>query len=72
MAIERELGYEPEEQDHYNPGFDILSKDPVKGELRFIEVKGRVAGAPNVTVTKTEVLTALNKPDALHPGAGQR
>jgi SNF2 family DNA or RNA helicase len=64
MAMERELGCQPEEQDHNNPGFDILSKDPIKAELRFIEVKGRVAGAPNFTVTKTEVLTALNKPDA--------
>jgi hypothetical protein len=61
MATERELGFEPVEQDHYNPGFDILSKDPVSGDLRFIEVKGRVAGAPIVTVTRTEVLTALNK-----------
>ena len=41
MAIERELGREPEEQDHFNPGFDILSKDPITGELLFIEVKGR-------------------------------
>jgi hypothetical protein len=31
--------------------------------LRFIEVKGRVAGAETVTVTKNEILTALNKPD---------
>jgi hypothetical protein len=61
LAIERELGREPEEQDHFNPGFDILSKDRVTGDLRFIEVKGRVAGAPTVTVTRTEILTALNK-----------
>jgi SNF2 family DNA or RNA helicase len=61
MVIERELGYEPTEMDHFNPGYDILSKDPIKGELRFIEVKGRVAGAPVVTVTRTEILTALNK-----------
>jgi len=61
MAIERDLGREPEEQDHFNPGFDILSKDLVTGELYFIEVKGRVAGASTVTVTRTEILTALNK-----------
>ncbi len=61
MAIERELGYEPSEMDHCNPGYDILSKDPIKQKLRFIEVKGRVAGAPTVTVTRTEILTALNK-----------
>ena len=33
------------------------------GRLRFLEVKGRVAGAKTVTVTKNEILTALNKPD---------
>ena len=64
MRTERELGYLPEEQDHFNPGFDILSKDPINGGLRFIEVKGRVSGAPNFTVTRTEILTALNKPTA--------
>jgi hypothetical protein len=31
--------------------------------LRFLEVKGRVAGADTVTVTKNEILTSLNKPD---------
>ena len=31
--------------------------------MRFIEVKGRVAGATSVTITKNEILTALNKPD---------
>ena len=36
---------------------------PGTGELRFIEVKGRVAGAETVTVTRNEILTALNKPD---------
>ena len=33
------------------------------GQLRFIEVKGRVDDADTVTVTKNEILTALNKPD---------
>lgn len=32
--------------------------------MRFIEVKGRIEGADTVTVTKNEVLTALNKPDS--------
>jgi uncharacterized OB-fold protein len=31
--------------------------------LRFIEVKGRTSGADTVTVSKNEILTALNKPD---------
>jgi len=44
------------------------------GRLLFSEVKGRVAGADTVTVTKNEVLTGLNKPDefilAIVPVAG--
>jgi len=32
-------------------------------EARLIEVKGRAKGAPTVTITKNEILTALNKPD---------
>jgi predicted nucleotidyltransferase len=46
-----------------NPGFDIRSRDPITGDLYFVEVKGRVAGATTVTVTKNEILTGLNKPD---------
>ena len=36
---------------------------PGTGRLRFIEVKGRVAGADTITVTKNEILYSLNKPD---------
>ncbi len=32
------------------------------GKIRFIEVKGRIESAETVTVTKNEILTALNKP----------
>jgi hypothetical protein len=32
--------------------------------LRFIEVKGRVAGAESSTVTRNEILYSLNKPGA--------
>ena len=32
------------------------------GGLLFIEVKGRAAGATTATITKNEILTALNKP----------
>ena len=35
--------------------------------LRLIEVKGRVAGAFTVIITKNETLTALNKPDEYIP-----
>ena len=31
--------------------------------MRFIEVKGRIEDAKTITVTKNEILTALNKPD---------
>ena len=29
----------------------------------FIEVKGKAVGQPTVTISKTQILTALNKPD---------
>jgi hypothetical protein len=44
-------------------GYDIESKVQSDGKLRFIEVKGRVVGAITVTITRNEILTALNKPD---------
>ena len=44
-------------------GYDIESRVPGTGKLRFLEVKGRVAGAATITVTKNEILYSLNKPD---------
>ena len=44
-----------------NHGWDILSCTP-DHEVRFLEVKGRVAGATTVTVTRNEMLAALNQP----------
>ena len=41
-----------------NLGYDVESSIPGTGILRFIEVKGRVAGAKTVTITKNEILTA--------------
>ena len=64
MEAERNLGREPTEMPHQNPGYDIESKDPDTGQLRFIEVKGKAVGATNVTVSKTQILTAFNKPDS--------
>jgi superfamily II DNA or RNA helicase len=63
MQIERERGREPREMPHENPGYDIESKDPGSGRLFFIEVKGKAAGAQTGTISKTQILTALNKPD---------
>ncbi len=64
MEHEREQGNEPRDVSKENRGYDIESRDPRTGHLRFIEVKGRVAGAPVVTLTRNELLTALNKPEA--------
>lgn len=63
MDNERSLGYIPTDREFEKLGYDIESRIPETGKLRFIEVKGRVAGASTLTVTKNEVLTALNKPD---------
>ncbi len=63
MAVERGLGYEPADRELEKLGYDIESRVPGTGRLRFIEVKGRIAGADTVTVTKNEILYSLNKPD---------
>lgn len=63
LAAERALGYEPRDVSAAKVGYDIESAVSGTGRLRFIEVKGRVVGAPTVTVSKNEILTALNKPD---------
>jgi hypothetical protein len=67
MAFERASGFEPSDVSKENRGYDVESRYPANhaksGQLRFIEVKGRVADADTVTVTKNEILTALNKPE---------
>jgi len=63
MDIERELGFVPVDKEFEKLGYDIESIVPNTGRLRFIEVKGRVAGAPTITVTRNEILYSLNKPD---------
>lgn len=63
LASERDLGREPRDVSADKCGYDIESRDPATGLLYFIEVKGRVKGAKTVTVTRNEILTALNKPD---------
>jgi hypothetical protein len=62
MAAEQKLGFAPRDVSAEHCGYDIESAIPGKS-LRFIEVKGRIRGAQSVTVTKNEILTALNKPD---------
>ena len=63
MQTEKGLGFEPVDREAEKVGYDIESRVPGTGKLRFIEVKGRVSGAATVTVTKNEILYSLNKPD---------
>jgi hypothetical protein len=63
MAIERSLGFEPIDRELEKVGYDIESRCPKTGKLRFIEVKGRDATATTITVTRNEILYSLNKPD---------
>ncbi len=63
MEIERSLGFEPIDREFEKLGYDIESRVPGTGKLRFIEVKGRVTGAATITVTRNEILYSLNKPD---------
>ncbi|WP_377480068.1 MAG: helicase-related protein [Microcoleus anatoxicus] len=64
MAAERKQGFEPSDVSADKCGYDIESRIPGTNRLRFIEVKGRIRGASTVTVTKNEIITALNKPDS--------
>ena len=64
MELERALGYEPQDVSAENRGYDIESRDPKTGRLRFIEVKGRRADAASITITRNEMLAALNGADA--------
>ena len=63
MDTERGLGFDPVDREFDKLGYDVESRVPGTGKLRFIEVKGRAEGATTVTVTKNEILTSLNKPE---------
>lgn len=63
MEVERTLGFEPTDREFEKLGYDVESRIPGTGRLRFLEVKGRVTGADTITVTKNEILYSLNKPD---------
>ncbi|HNY84771.1 MAG TPA: helicase-related protein, partial [Anaerolineaceae bacterium] len=63
MDIERSLGFDPTDREFDKLGYDIESRMPGTGRLRFIEVKGRISGAPTITVTRNEILYSLNKPE---------
>ncbi|MEI6452517.1 MAG: helicase-related protein, partial [Actinomycetes bacterium] len=63
MQAERDLGFDPTDRELEKLGYDVESRIPGTGRLRFLEVKGRVSGADTVTVTKNEILYSFNKPD---------
>jgi hypothetical protein len=64
MEFERRLGFQPLDREADKVGYDVESRVPGTGRLRFLEVKGRVFGADTVTVTRNGILTSLNQPDA--------
>jgi hypothetical protein len=43
MGIERALGFDPTDRETEKLGYDIESRVPGTGKLRFLEVKGRTA-----------------------------
>ncbi|MFQ3672504.1 MAG: helicase-related protein [Aggregatilineales bacterium] len=63
MQAEIALGHHPRDVSTQNVGYDIESRDGRTGRLRFIEVKGRRAGAETVTLTYNELHRALNSPE---------
>lgn len=68
LAAERAAGWDPvdmNEERPNHPGFDIRSSlaDRTVTRYRYIEVKGRQAGAATVTVSRNEILTSLNEPE---------
>ncbi len=62
LAAERSLGRDPVEMPHNNKGFDIETRNQ-NGHILTIEVKGRVAGARDFSITRSEIICALNKAD---------
>lgn len=64
-AAERAQGNQPQDVSAENRGYDIESRTP-GGALRFIEVKGRAAGATEITVTHNEMKYGFNNPDTYY------
>ena len=67
FAAEAALGHVTKDVSAEKCGWDITSHAPTAGgrlqDARLIEVKGRAKGATTLTVTRNEIITALNKPD---------
>ena len=64
MNAEIALGHSPRDVSAAKLGYDIESREGSTGRLRFIEVKGRHAGADTLTLTRNEHLPFMNQPDA--------
>ncbi len=62
LAAERRLGREPQEMEHNNPGFDIMSRAP-DGFCFYIEVKGHKPTTPEIKVSKVQVQQGQHHPD---------
>lgn len=62
MDAERAAGHAPEDVSKENRGYDIESR-AADGGLRFIEVKGRAAGARDIILTHNEVRSSRNAPE---------
>ncbi|MGE5333436.1 MAG: helicase-related protein [Nitrososphaerota archaeon] len=60
MAWEVAHSYIPRDVSAENRGYDVESRDPATGRLRFVEVKGRDAEAATVTLTRNECMSAMN------------
>jgi len=63
MEVERSLGFEPIDRETEKVGYDIESRIPGTGKLRFIEVKGRVLGRGNDHRNSQRNSLFLNKPE---------
>jgi superfamily II DNA or RNA helicase len=57
MRYERARGWEPQDVSEENRGFDVLSYDPQRAGIRFIEVKGR-AKEGDIALSRHEYETA--------------
>lgn len=62
VETERAQSRTPAEMPHNHKGYDIETRG-ADGRLLFIEVKGRLAGASDFTVTASELLYGLNAAD---------
>ncbi|MBK7583791.1 MAG: DUF3883 domain-containing protein [Myxococcales bacterium] len=64
LAAERALGrITTDRSAERGLGYDIESKESKESHLFFVEVKGRLAHADSVTLTRNEILCALNAPE---------